>query len=384
MISRLAYASILKDLGEWPVVSIIGPRQVGKTTVARKVASTRPGSIYLDLELTSDQNRLADAELYLGRHKDRLVVIDEIQRKPELFPLLRALIDQDRRPGRFLILGSASPPLLQRSSESLAGRVVHHELAPLSVKEAGKGSTERLWVRGGYPLSFLAKNDDASVAWRDGLLRAYIESELPGLGFRIPAASLRRFIGMLANSHGQVWNASRIAGSLGVTAPTIQRYLDILADTFMARVLPPLLPNLTKRLTRSPKVYLRDTGLLHSLLGIRSFDDLMSSPLAGASWEGFVVEQVVGFLPPGWHAWFHRTRVGAEIDLVVTDRKGRAIAVEVKYSLSPKLARGFHEAWADLKCRRGFVVYPGKERFPLTPAVDALPVTEIESAVFGS
>jgi predicted AAA+ superfamily ATPase len=381
IIARALQKTIESSLQSYPVVGLVGSRQVGKTTLAGAIRQSLAQANYLDLELPSDLNKLHDPELYLRSLTDSLVIIDEIQRLPSLFPLIRALVDQHRRVGRFLILGSASPDLLRQSSESLAGRIIYHELAPLMLKEVGYRNIENLWLRGGYPSSYLAETDDAALQWRQTFIQTYLERDIPLLGLRIPAGQLRRFWTMLAHVHGQLWNGTQVAGSLDVSAPTVRRYLDILADTFITRVLPPYHANVKKRLVKAPKVYLRDAGLLHTLLGISSWDVLMGHPALGRSWEGFAIEQVLGAIPDLWQAYFYRTTAGAEIDLLLLNEQQEPIAVECKYSLSPKLSKGFWHAWRDLSCKKGYVIYPGTETFPLGPEVMALPVRDIDRIV---
>lgn len=296
---------------------------------------------------------------------------------PELFPLLRALVDRDRHAGRFLLLGSSSPELMQHTSESLAGRIRYFELSPLCLSETGAELLRPLWLRGGYPPSLLAENDAESMDWRRSFISTYLERDIPQLGIRVPAGQLRRFWTMLAHLHGQQWNASRIAASMGLTAPTIQRYLDILEDTFIIRQLRPYLTNIGKRLVKSPKVYVRDSGLVHALLGIETGEDLAAHPALGASWEGFVVSQVLSLLPDGWQIYYYRTGAGAEIDLVLLDRRQEITAVEIKYSSAPQPPKGFRMACDDLGCTKRFIVYPGTERYPLPGGSTALPVREL-------
>lgn len=381
MIPRIKEDQIFKSLRAFPVTAILGPRQVGKTTLARKLAKQSDAStIYLDLELPSDLNKLQSPELYLREHGDCLIIIDEIQRMPELFPLLRALVDQDRRPGRFLILGSASPDIIRQASESLAGRVIYHELSPLCLAETGPDALRTLWLRGGYPDSFLAGSDLESWQWRQAFIATYLERDIPQLGVRIPAAHLGRFWNMLAHVNGQLWNASQIAASMGFSPTTIRHYLDVLEDTFIVRQLKPWFANTGKRLTKAPKVYLRDTGLLHSLLQLGSYELLMGHPGVGSSWEGFVIEQILATLPAGYQAFFYRTTAGAEIDLILKG-SGNPIAVEIKYSATPKLSKGFWLAFRDLNCCKGYVVYPGSDRYPIAESVEALPVTRLADII---
>ncbi len=375
MINRKIQSAVEKSLAQYPVVGILGPRQVGKTTLAKAIRSSLTrNTVYLDLELPSDINKLQDPEMYLGPLADSLVIIDEIQRFPILFPLLRALVDQKRTAGRFLILGSASPDLIRHASESLAGRIVYHELTPFLLQETGGDELRRLWLRGGYPESFLAASDETSFGWREAFIKTYLEMDIPQLGIRVPAMQLRRFWTMLSHYHGHLWNAAQIAGSLGISAPTVQKYLDILTDTFIVRQLPPLRANVKKRLIKSAKVYIRDTGLLHALMRNRTMEDLYGYPSLGLSWEGFVVEQILGSLPDAEQAFFYRTNAGAEIDLVLADHPGGPVAIEIKYSLSPKATRGFWNGYEDLGCKKGFIVYPGEEVYPVGRNVTTLPV----------
>jgi predicted AAA+ superfamily ATPase len=288
-------------------------------------------------------------------------------------------VDRKRAPGRFLILGSASPDLIKNSAETLAGRVVFLELPPLTLAETGDAALHKLWLRGGFPDSFLAGSDEDSFTWREAFISTYLERDIPQLGIRIPSAQLRRFWTMMAHTHGQLWNASGIAGALGVSAPTVRHYLDILEDTYIVRQLPPYFANMGKRLTKSPKVYLRDSGLLHALAGVRTFDQLHAHPLVRNSWEGFVIEQLLRMKPTAWQGYFFRTAAGAEIDLLLQDGSGQTVAVEAKYTLSPKPLRGFWLAYRDLGCRAGYVVYPGEEEYPVGEGVRALPVGKIES-----
>ncbi len=382
MIKRLLEKRVEKSLMKYPVVGILGPRQVGKTTLAKMIKERmKKKVIYLDLELPSDLNKLQDPELYLSRFTDTLVIIDEIQRMPSLFPLLRALIDRKRVAGRFLILGSASPELIRHSSESLAGRIIYHELSPFMFQEIDSKKIRKLWLRGGYPKSYLSENDEESFTWREAFIKTFLEMDIPQLGIRIPAQQLRRFWTMIAHSHAQLWNASKIAGSLGVSSPTVRSYLDILEDTFIVRQVQPYHSNIKKRLIKSPRVYIRDSGLLHALLNIRTGDDLHSHPSLGSSWEGFIVEQIMGILPEGWQAYFYRTGAGAEIDLALFDSKHKPIAIEIKYSMSPKIERGFWNAYEDLSCRKGYIVYPGTESYPISRNVYTLPVKDLAKVI---
>ena len=365
MIERHITPRLHESLAQFPAVALLGPRQVGKTTLAKAIAGR--DTVFLDLERPADLARLRDAETYLGTVVNRLVIIDEIQRMPELFPNLRALIDQARRPGRFLLLGSASPALRRQASESLAGRIEYLELAPLTLDEVGATpeNQHKLLLRGGLPESFLAPSDKASLRWRSAFIRAFLEQDLPQLGIGIPANQIRRFWQMLAHLHGQVWNASQIAASLDLSPPTMRRYLDILADTFMVRILPPYHTNLGKRLVKSPKVYLRDSGILHALLGIETLDALLAHPVVGASWEGMVLEHLIHHAPDTTNPYFYRTAAGAELDLILDTPSGLH-AYEAKLSVSPTLSKGYHVALQDLKIPVGSVVYSGSESYLMT------------------
>jgi len=376
MITRRIASEAIALLDQSPAVVLTGPRQVGKTTLALEIAGGRPAS-YLDLESERDRARLAEPELYFDDHVDELLVLDEIQRLPGLFEVLRGAIDRDRRKGnangRFLLLGSASLQLLEQSGESLAGRIAYIELAPFDVTEVGAEQLDRLWVRGGFPESFLADTGETSMRWRRDFIRTYLERDIPQLGPRIPAETLRRLWTMLAHNQAQLLNAANLARGLGVSGATIGRYLDLMVDLLLVRRLPPRLGNASKRLVRSPKVYLRDSGLLHALLGIADKESLLGHPVVGGSWEGLVIENLAG-LAADAEPSFYRTSGGAEIDLVLTWRDGREWAIEVKRTLSPKLGRGMRSALADVKPDRAFLVYAGDERFPLGAGVEAIGV----------
>ncbi len=379
MLNRRLYPVIEHALEQFPAVALLGPRQAGKTTLARIITAGRAGSLYLDLERPSDLAKLADPELFLSRHTGHLVVLDEIQRRPELFSILRALIDGNRRPGRFLLLGSASPQLLQQASESLAGRISFHELSPFDVSEVQPTFAElpSFWLRGGYPLSWLAGTDEASAAWRESFIVTHLERDIPAFGIRVPGTTLRRFWQMLAHLHGQMWNASRLASGFGVSAPTVQHYLDILEATYMVRRLPPLHANLSKRLVKSPKIYLRDSGLLHALLGLRNLEDLAGHPVVGASWEGWVLEQIAQLLPSPWQLSFYRTAAGAEVD-VIAERGNKKIGFEIKFSSAPTLSRGFWSAVEDLGLEQVYVIAPVETGYPLGQNVDVVPAIDLK------
>lgn len=382
MIRRFLAADLRTRLAEVPAVVLLGPRQVGKTTLALQVAQEQP-SIYLDLESEADLARLREPELYLEQHTHELVVLDEVQRAPNLFQTLRGLIDRGRRrgrrSGRFLLLGSASLDLLRQSSESLAGRVAILELSPIHALEATTIGLDPLWVRGGFPESLLAVSDPASLRWRRDFIRTYLERDVPQLGPRIAAETLRRFWTMLAHQQGGLLNAAQLARGLGVDGKTVAAYLDLLVDLLLVRRLPPWHRNSGKRLVKSPKVYVRDSGLVHALLGIADLDALLGHPVAGASWEGAVIEWLLANAPEAWEPSFYRTSAGAEIDLLLTPPGERAWAIEIKRSLSPSLERGFHLASEDVEAARRFVVYPGTERYPAAKDVEAIGVAALAS-----
>ena len=377
MIGRRTKRRLLRLLAEFPAVALLGARQVGKTTLALNVGDARD-AVYLDLESPADRARLSDPELYLAEHEGRLVILDEVQRLPGLFQSLRGLIDRGRRrghrTGRFLLLGSASPDLLQQSGESLAGRIAYLELDPFDALEVGSDDLADLWARGGFPDSFLAGDDDASMTWRQNFVRTYLERDIPQLGPRIPAETLRRFWVMLAHSQGATLNAAALARGLGVSGKTVTRYLDLMVDLFLARRLAPWRANVGKRLVKSPKVYIRDSGIVHALLGLRSGDDVLGHPVVGRSWEGFVIENLLSVAPDGTDASFYRSAGGAEIDLVLRLPGRGAWAIEVKRSLAPRPSRGFHSACEDVRPERKFVVYPGGERYRVARDVVATPL----------
>lgn len=363
-----------------PAVALLGPRQVGKTTLALEVARDRP-SLYLDLESERDRARLAEPELYLAAQQDKLVILDEVHRTPALFPVLRGLIDQARRDGRraglYLLLGSASLDLLAQSGETLAGRIAYLELAPLCVNEVGDLPDDQLWLRGGFPDSMTAPSHARSLQWRLNFIRTYLERDIPQFGPRIAAETLRRFWTMLAHHQGGLLNVAQLARNLGVDAKTAHGYIDLLCDLLLVRRLMPWHANVGKRLVKSPKVYVRDSGLVHALLGIESMDALLSHPVVGASWEGFVLENLLACAPGGTQAHFYRTSGGAEVDLLLSLPGGALWALEVKRSLTPKVERGFHAACEDLQPQRKLVVYPGREAFPLAHGVEAVPLAQL-------
>jgi predicted AAA+ superfamily ATPase len=380
MIKRRIHDKLDESIDHSPAVGLLGPRQVGKTTLALEMGATRP-SLYLDLESPTDRAKLADAGRYLAEHEDKLVILDEVHRAPEIFQILRGLIDQGRRRGkaggRFLLLGSASIELLKQSGESLAGRISYLELTPFDATEVDGERMDRLWIRGGFPASFLAANDRISLDWREDFIRTYLERDVPQFGSRIPAETLRRFWTMLAHHQAGMHNAATLAQGLGVDGKTVARYLDLLVDLLLVRRLSPWHRNVGKRLVKSPKVFVRDSGLVHALLGLGNKEQLLGHPVAGPSWESFVLETLLVLAPRGTEANFYRTAAGAEIDLVLTLPGGKLWAVEIKRSSAPKLERGFHLACADLKPARRFVVYPGDDRFPLDAETEVLGLAEL-------
>jgi predicted AAA+ superfamily ATPase len=388
MFTRQIAQQLQQELAHMPAVALLGPRQVGKTTLALEVAHERP-SLYLDLESERDRAKLAAPELYLASHQDKLVILDEVHRAPALFPVLRGLIDQARRQGQrqrqglYLLLGSASLDLLSQSGETLAGRIAYLELPPLSVAEVGAPAAETLWLRGGFPDSMTASSLARSLQWRLNFIRTYLERDIPQLGPRIAAETLRRFWTMLAHHQGGLLNVAQLARNLGVDAKTAHHYIDLLCDLLLVRRLMPWHANVGKRLVKSPKVYVRDSGLVHALLGIESMDDLLSHPVVGTSWEGFVLENLLACAPMGTHAHFYRTSGGAEVDVLLSLPGGDLWALEVKRSLQPKVERGFHSACEDLRPARKLVVYPGTEAFPMAHGVEATPLAVLCATLSG-
>ena len=391
MIKRLAQPEIAELLEEFPAVAILGPRQVGKTTLAEEIAaSMNPEPIYLDLERPSETARLNEPEAYFELHKGKLIILDEVQRVPELFQILRGVIDRRRREGlrkaQFLILGSASLELLKQSSESLAGRIAYKELSGFTVAEIDHKKSkdiDRLWLHGGFPDSFLAKNDEASLRWRLNFISTYLERDVPQFGPRIPAVTLRKLWTMLAHSQGGQLNIAQLGNNLDVTAPTAKRYIELLEDLLLIRTLRPWSGNVSKRLVKAPKVYIRDSGLTHALLNLTTFDDLLGHPVVGASWEGFVVENLLSCLPAGVTAWFYRTAAGAEIDLVIERNSKERYAIEIKRSQAPSVSKGFHLGCEDIAATKRFIVYPGKERFPVTKDIAAIPLLDMMNKLRG-
>ena len=370
-IPRIQERPLREALGRHPVVAVVGPRQCGKSTLVRHCLSDRDDFVMLTLDRPSDLRKLDEAEFFLSRHADRLVCIDEVQLRPDLFPLLRALVDDDRRPGRFLILGSAGRDLLRQSSETLAGRIHYLELTPFEYREvwADGEDEDRHWFRGGFPRAFLAEDDAASREWQEDFIQTFLSRDLPQFGARIPPRRMHRFWQMLAHGHGGLFNASKLGQSLDLSHVTMRSYLDLLEQTFMVRVLRPLEVNLKKRLIKSPKVYIRDSGILHALLEIPSFTQLAGHPVFGASWEGWCIEQIVAAMR-GWRPAFYRTSGGAEIDLLL-EYGGRRLAFEFKASAAPSLSRGVRESISVLEPERTWVVAPVRDAWDMARGVKA-------------
>lgn len=356
-----------------PIAALLGPRQCGKTTIARMLAEQEPCT-YFDLEDPVAIQRLS-APMRALEELSGLVIIDEVQRRPDLFELLRVLADRPNNPARFLLLGSASPQLVKGVSESLAGRIGFIDLAGFDLREVGWDQRNCLWTRGGFPRSFLATDESSSIVWREDFIRTFLERDIPQLGISIPAETLRRFWIMIAHYHGQVWNAAQFARSLGTAEVTARRYLDILTGAYMVRILPPWFENIRKRQVKAPKIYIRDTGILHALLQLRSMEDLQSHPKLGASWEGFALEQVIGMLETR-DAYFWATHAGAELDLLVTIR-GKRYGFEFKYADAPGTSRSMHSAIHDLSLEHLWVIYPGHQEYTLNDKISVVPVNSL-------
>ncbi len=379
MITRNHLARIERALDAQAGVVLLGPRQVGKTTLAQDIAEARD-AVYLDMERLADRQILEEPDLYLDEQVGKLVVIDEVQLMPGLFGALRGQIDRRRRAGyrtgQFLLLGSASNTLLQQSAESLAGRVSYHELTPFTLDEVGQGALPQLWLRGGFPESFLAGSDRESLTWREDFIRTYLERDIPSFGLRIPAETLRRFWTMLAHEQGGLLNAAKIAAGLGVSGQSVARYLDLLVDLMLVRRLSPWHANAGKRLVKSPKVYIRDAGLAHALLGLETTEALLGHPVVGGSWEGFCIEDLIAAAPRGTEASFYRSSAGAEIDLILKLPDQTLWAIEVKRTTSPKVTRGFHIAADELGVAERVLVYAGDRNVPGQEGVRAMPLDQ--------
>ncbi len=383
---RLAQQQLSLLLAQFPAVVLLGPRQSGKTTLALAEAERRGDALYLDLELPSAQRQMDDPEAFLLAHKNRLVILDEVQRMPELFAVLRGVIDIRRREGetagQFLLLGSASGVLLQQASESLAGRVAQLELTPFQAREvfpvnASGADLNSLWVRGGFPLSWLSVDDAVSLRWRDAFISTYLERDIPALGPRIPATTLRRLWTMLAHTQGGLLNQSQLATSLAISGQTVARYIDLLSDLMLVRRLPAWHGNVGKRLVRAPKVYVRDSGIAHALLGLATLETVLAHPVAGASWEGFVIEQLLAAANQA-EACFYRTSHGAEADLVLSFRDGETWVIEIKRSSAPSVSKGFHLAAANVGATKRLLVAPVASPYPMRDGIEVMdPLTAI-------
>jgi len=374
-IERNILPGVIKRLQANPAVALLGARQVGKSTLAAMVIEQYSDAMYLDLERPSDLNKLADPEAFFRQFRNRLICLDEIQHAPELFAVLRSVIDHSRRNGQFLLLGSASRDLIRQSSESLAGRISYLEVNTFTRVEVPDMPIHQLWLRGGYPRSLLSIDDESAFQWREDYIRTFLERDIPQLGFHIPANTLGRFWRMLAHSHAQTLNASKLADSMGVSGHTIRKYIDLLEQTFVVRTLQPWSGNTKKRLVKSPKVYIRDSGLLHTLLDIETMEQLFAHPVYGASYEGFMIESILTQLPR-WQASFYRTANGAEIDLIL-ERGGKTVAIEIKSSTSPKLGKGNWSALETLQPDLCYVVAPVDTPYPLNSDVMVMSLDEV-------
>ncbi len=380
-VPRHAENTILKLIGLFPAVAIVGPRQVGKTSLAQAIAAklSKP-VLYLDLEDPDDLIKLDNPRLFLDRLADYAVILDEVQKLPTLFPVLRGIIDRNRQPGRFILLGSASPDLIRDSSESLAGRIAYHELTPFMFEEVSNlVDYQTHWYRGGFPDALLAPDDEAVQLWRKNFINTYLERDLPLLGLRADPVVTGKLWRMVAHLSSQLLNMEALAGSLGITGVTVRRYLDFLEAAYLIRRLQPYSVNLKKRLVKTPKIYLRDSGILHQLLGIQSFFDLSGHPALGASWENYVIEQIAAMLPDWAEMFFYRTQDGTEADLVITRGGVPEILVEIKYATAPRPGRGFHIAKNDLATKRNIIVCPVEKGFPLAEDIEVMGWRELSN-----
>lgn len=374
-IKRILTTTIKQKLEKMPGVVILGPRQCGKSTLAKAIISEIGGAVYLDLERPSDVSKLRDPEAFFSLNNDKLICLDEIQRVADLFSVLRSVMDENRKNGQFIILGSASPDLIKQSSETLAGRISYFELTPFLLKEVSEDhhlkTLRKLWLRGGFPRSYLASDEKESIEWRFDFIRTFLERDIPQLGFRTPAKTIERFWRICAHLHGQLLNSSKLGESMGVSHHTVRSYIDMLEQSFVLRVLRPHESNLKKRLIKSPKIYIRDSGILHALLGIETHNDLLGHPVYGASWEGMVIENILSLLP-NWKASFYRTSSGSEIDLIL-EKSNIHVAIECKGSTAPNLSRGFWNTVSELELKEVWVVAPVKEAYPIEKGVMVAP-----------
>lgn len=371
MLERIAQHQMLEDLQEFPAVAITGARQVGKTTLARQVGQKLNGScIYVDLEFPEDIAKLQDPVLFFRSHEDDCVILDEIHHKPELFPILRSLIDQNQRPGRFIILGSASPALLRDSSESLAGRISYNTLHPICLAETdAKTSWQKLLMRGGFPKSLLAGSEKSGFRWRSSFIQTYLERELPVLGLDSDVRILRKLFIMLAHAQGGMLNTQNLANSLGVSRPTVARYIDFMEKAYLLYRVEPYFTNIKKRLVKSPKIYINDSGIFHTLLGIHSYKNLVTHPAVGASWEGFVIQQTRALLPPDLEIWFFRTHEGAEADMVLSRNDVPVASAEIKWTNAPKLSKGFRNVVSYLETQENYIITPEADTYPVAEGI---------------
>jgi predicted AAA+ superfamily ATPase len=378
-ITRLAESTVQQLIDQFPAVAIVGPRQVGKTSLVRYLAGQSSREmVYLDLEKPADLNKLNDPELFLSPHQDKTIILDEVQRVPTLFPILRGLIDKHRIPGRFILLGSASPELIRDSSESLAGRIAYYELSPLSWQEVSKKVEYHAhWWRGGFPDSLLAKGDEHSMRWRENFIQTYLERDLPMLGLNANPLLTRRLWTMVAHTNGNLLNMEGLGNSLGISAPTVRRYLDFFEAAYLIRRIPPWFANITKRLVKSPKIYLRDTGVLHSLLSLGSFDQLQGYSALGASWEAYIVQEIASMLPPRYELYFYRTQDGTEADLLIVKAGIPDTLIEIKYSSAPSISKSLHIAARDLQARRNVIVAPIEGRYPLGDGFEVIGIGDL-------
>lgn len=377
MIERMLTYRILRDLAWSPIIGLVGSRQVGKTTLIKHLQSRigKP-SLYLDLELQEDWFKLEDAQSYLAGHADKCVIIDEVQIRPELFALLRALTDQQRIPARFILLGSASPHIVKLNTETLAGRIAYHELSPFSFSEVRElFSQEEHFVHGGFPGSLLAPESFISRKWLDDFTETFIHRDLARLGFAVPAGILKNMLSMLAHLHGSPLNVSALATSMGVSQPTANKYLELLEGSFLIRRLPPYFINMGKRLTKAPKMYLRDSGMLHYLLRVFDMESLRGNPAVGTSWEGYVIEQIIREAPEFSEFFYYRTHHGAEVDLLMITPKGEKVCIELKFSVAPTISKGFYQSVTDIQPKFKYVITPGGERFDRADGLRICPLS---------
>jgi uncharacterized protein len=366
MIQRLIAENLKEGLAIFPVVAILGPRQVGKTTLVKQMMfDLGKPSIYLDLEYFADANKLNEPDTFFAEHQDKTIILDEIQRMPELFPLLRSIIDQNRQNGRFILLGSASPDLLKKSSETLAGRILYLEMHPIQYQEIASQSIDykALWIRGGYPTPLLATKPKAAMLWQNSFVQTYVERDLPALGLAASPTLIRNLLRMVSHIHGGLLTYSDLANSLNISMPSVKSYLDYLENAFLIRRLEPYFVNIGKRLVKSPKIYIRDSGLLHFLLGIQNFDQILGHPILGNSWEGFVIQQIIANLAIGVEPYFYRTKDGAELDLLLVKYGIVEAAIEIKFGSSPVISRGNTQAWADLNAKQNLIITPETEDY---------------------